>query len=160
MIPSLLEKTSNNDFNNDYYHISAAFPIPISTMKFKYTACVIVFICNHSIDSAQSSRFLQRAGDDATAAIKPEAVAEIKVKESIIFDDVAADKDDQRRRSQLVADFWYPEYSTSWDMGICKNTLPLPYGNVNDRPNYSPQLDCCKTAAYAGQVSHLNQYHF
>jgi hypothetical protein len=51
-----------------------------------------------------------------------------------------------------ITDFWYPDYDTSWSVAGCKNSLPLPYSNKNDRPNYSTQLACCK-GAYSGQVS-------
>ncbi|EJK73503.1 hypothetical protein THAOC_04872, partial [Thalassiosira oceanica] len=43
-------------------------------------------------------------------------------------------------------------YDTAWTSAGCLNTLPLPYNNIKDRPNYSSQLECCK-AAYAGQMS-------
>ena len=36
-----------------------------------------------------------------------------------------------------TADFWYPMYEMSWSKSGCSNKLPLPYNNVNDRPNYS-----------------------
>eukprot|EP00581_Thalassiosira_minuscula_P007690 CAMPEP_0183710126 /NCGR_PEP_ID=MMETSP0737-20130205/5963_1 /TAXON_ID=385413 /ORGANISM="Thalassiosira miniscula, Strain CCMP1093" /LENGTH=419 /DNA_ID=CAMNT_0025938349 /DNA_START=336 /DNA_END=1595 /DNA_ORIENTATION=- len=54
--------------------------------------------------------------------------------------------------SSFEADFWYPDYDTAWSMAGCKNTLPLPYNNIGDRPNYRTQLACCK-AAYGGQMS-------
>ncbi|KAL7539662.1 hypothetical protein ACHAXR_009490 [Thalassiosira sp. AJA248-18] len=50
------------------------------------------------------------------------------------------------------ADFWYPMYELPWSVSGCSNKLPLPYNNINDRPNYSTQIQCCKTA-YAGQIS-------
>jgi len=51
-----------------------------------------------------------------------------------------------------VADFWYPDYDTAWSEAGCLNKFPLPYPNVNDRPNYKTNLECCK-GAYGGQVS-------
>ena len=36
-----------------------------------------------------------------------------------------------------TANFWYPMYEMSWSQSGCSNKLPLPYNNVNDRPNYS-----------------------
>merc|ERR1719428_555621 len=51
-----------------------------------------------------------------------------------------------------LTDFWYPDYDTAWSIAGCKNTLPLPYNNPNDRPNYDTHIACCK-GAYAGQVS-------
>mmetsp|Transcript_33060 Transcript_33060/g.75500 ORF Transcript_33060/g.75500 Transcript_33060/m.75500 type:complete len:812 (-) Transcript_33060:177-2612(-) len=54
--------------------------------------------------------------------------------------------------SDFTVDFWYPDYDTAWTSAGCLNTLPLPYNNIKDRPNYSSQLECCK-AAYAGQMS-------
>ncbi|EJK66245.1 hypothetical protein THAOC_12848 [Thalassiosira oceanica] len=54
--------------------------------------------------------------------------------------------------SDLTVNFWYPDYGTEWTSAGCLNTLPLPYNNVNDRPNYPTQLECCK-AAYGGQMS-------
>jgi len=54
--------------------------------------------------------------------------------------------------SDFTVDFWYPDYDTAWTSAGCLNTLPLPYNNVNDRPNYPTQLECCK-GAYAGQMS-------
>ena len=32
------------------------------------------------------------------------------------------------------------DYDTAWASAGCLNTLPLPYNNVNDRPNYSTQV--------------------
>lgn len=55
-------------------------------------------------------------------------------------------------KSPRTADFWYADYDTTWEEAGCKNTLPLPYRNVNDRPNYPTQLECCNKA-YAGQPS-------
>ena len=54
--------------------------------------------------------------------------------------------------SAQTADFWYPQYETSWDQAGCSNQLPLPYNNINDRPKYSSQESCC-AGAYRGQVS-------
>ncbi|EJK76888.1 hypothetical protein THAOC_01324 [Thalassiosira oceanica] len=83
--------------------------------------------------------------------------------------------------SDFTADFWYPDYDVAWVSGGCLNTLPLPYNNVNDRPNYPtqvityypqhkrglgynmsisrtasslhlPKLECCKKS-YAGQTT-------
>jgi len=51
-----------------------------------------------------------------------------------------------------IADFWYPDYDTAWADAGCLNKFPLPYPNVNDRPNYKTNLACCK-GAYGGQVS-------
>ena len=51
-----------------------------------------------------------------------------------------------------LAGFWYPDYDTAWPEAGCKNELPLPYANANDRPQYDTQLACCK-AAYGGQTS-------
>merc|ERR1719428_1642181 len=51
-----------------------------------------------------------------------------------------------------LTNFWYPDYDTAWSIAGCKNTLPLPYNNPNDRPNYDTHIACCK-GAYAGQVS-------
>jgi hypothetical protein len=51
-----------------------------------------------------------------------------------------------------TAGFWYADYDTAWTIAGCKNTLPLPYANVADRPNYPTQLECCE-AAYGGQAS-------
>lgn len=41
---------------------------------------------------------------------------------------------------------------TSWSDSGCSNKLPLPFNNMNDCPNYSAQITCCK-GAYGGQVS-------
>jgi len=54
--------------------------------------------------------------------------------------------------SAFEADFFYPQYELPWSSAGCSNSLPLPYPNVNDRPNYPTQLACCK-GAYAGQMS-------
>ncbi|KAL7537682.1 hypothetical protein ACHAXR_008734, partial [Thalassiosira sp. AJA248-18] len=54
--------------------------------------------------------------------------------------------------SDFEADFWYPVYEIGYAEGVCSNKLPLPYANVNDRPNYETQLQCCK-AAYPDQMS-------
>lgn len=54
--------------------------------------------------------------------------------------------------SDFDAGFWYPDYDTQWSDAGCSNKLPLPYNNVNDRPNYKTQLACCK-GAYGGQTS-------
>ncbi|KAL7530149.1 hypothetical protein ACHAXR_005107 [Thalassiosira sp. AJA248-18] len=54
--------------------------------------------------------------------------------------------------SDFEADFWYPVYEIGYAKGVCSNELPLPYANVNDRPNYETQLQCCK-AAYPDQMS-------
>ncbi|EJK65095.1 hypothetical protein THAOC_14098, partial [Thalassiosira oceanica] len=43
-------------------------------------------------------------------------------------------------------------YETAWILAGCLNTIPLPYNNINDLPNYPTQLECCK-GAYAGQMS-------
>ena len=51
-----------------------------------------------------------------------------------------------------LVDFWYPDYDTAWPDAGCLNTLPLPYNNPNDRPQYETQLACCK-GAYGGQSS-------
>ena len=32
------------------------------------------------------------------------------------------------------------DYDTEWTSAGCLNTLPLPYNNINDRPNYSTQV--------------------
>ena len=50
------------------------------------------------------------------------------------------------------AGFWYPQYELPWSHAGCSNKLPLPYDNINDRPNYKTQEECCNIA-YAGQVS-------
>jgi hypothetical protein len=50
------------------------------------------------------------------------------------------------------APFYYPVYEMTWSEGYCSNELPLPYNNVNDRPNYPDMLACCK-GSYAGQMS-------
>ena len=55
-------------------------------------------------------------------------------------------------KSPRTADFWYADYDTTWEEAGCKNTLPLPYQNVNDRPNYPTQLESCNKA-YADQPS-------
>ena len=55
-------------------------------------------------------------------------------------------------KSPRTADFWYADYETTWEEAGCRNTLPLPYRNVNDRPNYPTQLECCNEA-YASQPS-------
>eukprot|EP00579_Thalassiosira_antarctica_P001994 CAMPEP_0201866540 /NCGR_PEP_ID=MMETSP0902-20130614/1091_1 /ASSEMBLY_ACC=CAM_ASM_000551 /TAXON_ID=420261 /ORGANISM="Thalassiosira antarctica, Strain CCMP982" /LENGTH=421 /DNA_ID=CAMNT_0048391529 /DNA_START=115 /DNA_END=1380 /DNA_ORIENTATION=- len=54
--------------------------------------------------------------------------------------------------SAFEADFWYPDYETTWSEAGCSNKLPLPYKYKGDRPNYSTQVACCK-GAYAGQMS-------
>ncbi|KAL7530418.1 hypothetical protein ACHAXR_010990 [Thalassiosira sp. AJA248-18] len=54
--------------------------------------------------------------------------------------------------SDYEVDFWYPRYEENWAESGCSNKLPLPYGNVNDRPNYSTQIACCR-GAYRGQTS-------
>ncbi|EJK67672.1 hypothetical protein THAOC_11266, partial [Thalassiosira oceanica] len=41
-------------------------------------------------------------------------------------------------------------YDTAWTIAGCLNTLPLPYNNINDRPSYPTQIECCNKA-YAGQ---------
>jgi len=51
-----------------------------------------------------------------------------------------------------TAKFWYPMYEMSWSTAGCSNKLPLPYNNVNDRPNYSTGEECC-AKAYGGQTS-------
>ena len=51
-----------------------------------------------------------------------------------------------------TANFWYPMYEKSWSTSGCSNKLPLPYNNINDRPNYSTGEECC-AKAYAGQSS-------
>ena len=51
-----------------------------------------------------------------------------------------------------TADFWYPMYEITWSTSGCSNKLPLPYNNVNDRPNYSSGEECC-AKAYGGQTS-------
>ena len=51
-----------------------------------------------------------------------------------------------------TTDFWYPLYEMSWSKSGCSNKLPLPYNNVNDRPNYSTGEECC-AKAYGGQTS-------
>merc|ERR1712176_1130071 len=55
-------------------------------------------------------------------------------------------------RQALIMEGKYPDYETSWLEAGCKNTLPFPYNNLADRPNYPTQLECC-IAAYSGQVS-------
>lgn len=37
--------------------------------------------------------------------------------------------------------YYHPDYSVSWDIGTCINTLPLDPWNS---PTYSTQLDCCE----------------
>ena len=32
------------------------------------------------------------------------------------------------------------DYDTAWTSAGCLNTPPLPYNNINDRPNYSTQV--------------------
>ena len=54
--------------------------------------------------------------------------------------------------SAKEANFFYPDYETPWANAGCKNSLPLPYNNVSDRPNYPSQLACCQNA-YGGQDS-------
>ena len=54
--------------------------------------------------------------------------------------------------SAHTANFWYPMYEMSWTLSGCSNKLPLPYNNVNDRPNYSTGEECC-AKAYGGQSS-------
>jgi len=54
--------------------------------------------------------------------------------------------------SDYAAAFWYPDYETVWSEAGCSNTLPLPYNNVDDRPNYKTLFACCK-GAYGGQMS-------
>lgn len=51
-----------------------------------------------------------------------------------------------------TASFWYPMYEQSWSSSGCSNKLPLPYNNINDRPNYSTGEECC-AKAYGGQTS-------
>ncbi|KAL7466879.1 hypothetical protein ACHAXS_007152 [Conticribra weissflogii] len=45
---------------------------------------------------------------------------------------------------------WYPDYSKSWDMGVCINDGPLP--SYATHYNYPTQKECCDNA-YAGQSS-------
>jgi len=45
---------------------------------------------------------------------------------------------------------WYPDYSKSWDMGVCINDAPLP--SYATHYNYPTQKECCDNA-YAGQSS-------
>ena len=54
--------------------------------------------------------------------------------------------------SERTADFFYPMYEMPWSTSGCSNKLPLPYNNVNDRPNYSTGEECCNKA-YGGQSS-------
>ena len=54
--------------------------------------------------------------------------------------------------SERTAAFWYPMYEMSWSSSGCSNKLPLPYNNINDRPNYSTGEECC-AKAYGGQTS-------
>jgi hypothetical protein len=49
------------------------------------------------------------------------------------------------------AEFWYPDYETSWDRATCLNTLPLPF-TTGGRPTYDSKDACCANA-YRGQVS-------
>lgn len=49
------------------------------------------------------------------------------------------------------ADFFYPDYETSWAVATCINTLPLPF-TTGGRPTFSSKAVCC-SKAYAGQVS-------
>jgi len=49
------------------------------------------------------------------------------------------------------ADFFYPDYETTWSDAGCKNDLPLPF-TPGGRPTYPSLLECCK-GAYGGQMS-------
>merc|ERR1719401_931713 len=53
--------------------------------------------------------------------------------------------------SEGGADFFYPDYETSWSIATCKNELPLPFG-PGGRPVYDTMLECCK-GAYGSQAS-------
>jgi len=53
--------------------------------------------------------------------------------------------------SSFTAEFWYPDYESSWREAGCLNKLPLPFG-PGGRPTFDTQLTCCK-GAYAGQTS-------
>ena len=54
--------------------------------------------------------------------------------------------------SDMTVKFYYARYEEPWANSGCSNKLPLPYNNMNDRPNYPTQLSCCR-AAYGGQSS-------
>jgi len=54
--------------------------------------------------------------------------------------------------SDHTVDFWYPMYEMPWSTSGCSNQLPLPYNNINDRPNYPTGEECC-AKAYGGQTS-------
>jgi len=50
-----------------------------------------------------------------------------------------------------VADFYYADYSVSWNVATCKNDLPLPFA-PGGRVTYSSMLECCNSA-YGTQTS-------
>ena len=54
--------------------------------------------------------------------------------------------------SAFEVDFFYPMYEVEWSTSGCSNSLPLPFNNRGDRPEYATLLACCK-GAYGGQMS-------
>eukprot|EP00580_Thalassiosira_gravida_P014834 CAMPEP_0201682426 /NCGR_PEP_ID=MMETSP0494-20130426/51614_1 /ASSEMBLY_ACC=CAM_ASM_000839 /TAXON_ID=420259 /ORGANISM="Thalassiosira gravida, Strain GMp14c1" /LENGTH=482 /DNA_ID=CAMNT_0048166185 /DNA_START=132 /DNA_END=1580 /DNA_ORIENTATION=- len=53
--------------------------------------------------------------------------------------------------SDFTVDFWYPDYETAWEVAMCLNTRPVPFG-PGGRPTYPTKRACCQ-GAYAGQSS-------
>lgn len=81
-------------------------------------------------------------GKEATKKLKKMNTASFKI----------TDSSKVARDSSRVADFWYADYDTAWDIATCLNELPLPMPRKEDRPSYDTMLKCCE-GAYGNQIS-------